>query len=136
MLYEATVTFTVIDDNGNDKTKKESVILENLDTFTEVEARMYDEYDGNTALDVIAIKRSQLKEIANRRNDENDKIFISEVCDTTVDDKGKEKEMSYQIAFFSPSIDNAKVFIDNYLKQSYNMRMKVLKETKFVDVIC
>lgn len=135
MIYESTVTFTVIDEKGNDKTQKESVILEDMDTFTEVEGKMYDEYDGNNNLDVIAIKRSQIKEIANKRNDDNDKIFISEVCDTFTDDKGKEKEISYQIAFFSPSIDSAKAFIDNYIKQGYDMRVKVLKETQFVDVL-
>ena len=135
MIYEATVTFIVTDENGKDKNCKESVILENSDTFTEVEGRMYDLYDGNTGLDVIAIKRSQLKEIANSREDDNDSIFIAEVCDIFTDDKGKEKKISYSIAFFSANIDKAKTFIDEYIKQGYDMKLRALEETNFVDVI-
>ena len=96
---------------------------------------MYELYDGNVGLDIVAIKRSQLKEIANKRSDESESIFTAEVCDTFTDDKGKEKKMSYAIAFFSANIDKAKVFIDEYLKQGYNMKLKALQETNFVDVI-
>lgn len=135
MIYEATVQFTIVDDKGNDKSVKESVILEDCDTFTEVETEMYDTYDGQPGLDVIAIKRSRLKEIANRRSEDNENIFIAEVCDTIVDDNGDAKETSYKIAFFAQSIDKAKSFIDGYLKQGYDMRLKVLQETKFVNVL-
>lgn len=135
MIYESTVQFTVVDDNGNDKTKKESVILEDFETFTEVEARMYDEYGGNAGIDVIAVKRSRLKEIANKRIEDKQTIFIAEVCDITIDDKDNEKENAYKIAFFAYSIDDAKRFIDEYLSQGYDMRLKSLTETKFADVI-
>ena len=138
MLYEGTVQFVVTDDNGNDKTRKESVILSDCETFTEAESKLYDEYDtnqGRNGLDITAIKRSRLKEIANSRDNEGDCIFIADVCDTFTDDKGNEKENTYKIAFFSPSIDTAKNFIDQYLKQGYDMKLKSLTETKFVDVI-
>lgn len=135
MIYEATAQFTVVDENGNDKTRKESVILAECETFSEAESRMYDWYDGRTGLDVIAVKRSRLKEIANSRVDEDDSIFTADVCDTFTDDKGNEKENVFKIAFFAQSIDKAKTFIDFYLKQGYDMRLKALQETKFVEVI-
>ena len=135
MIYESTVQFVTSDEKGNDKTKKESVILEECETFTEVEAKMYETYDGHTDLDVIAIKRSRINEIANKRSDDSDYIFIAEVCDTFTDDKGDEKETSYKVAFFAPSIDKAKTFIDEYMKQGYDMKLKSITETKFVDVI-
>lgn len=134
MIYEGTVQFVAVDDNGNDKQTKESVILENCDTFSEAESRLYETYDRKTAFDVIALKRSNLKEVANTRSDADEKIFVAVVCDTFTDDSGKEKEMSYRIAFFSPSIDNAKNFIDQYLKQGYDMKLKSLQETKFANV--
>lgn len=135
MIYEATAQFNYVDDNGNDKSKKESVILLDKDTFTEVEAKMYEQYDGEPGIDIIAIKRSRLHEVANKRSNDNEKIFIADVCDTFTNDKGEEKEIIYKVAFFAESIDSAKSFIDKYLEQGYDMRLKSLTETKFVDVI-
>lgn len=135
MLYEGQVSFVVTDDNGNDKNRRESVIIENLETFTEVEARLYEQYDGERGLDVTAIKRSRLKEIANKRIEDKQSIFIAELCDTFTDDNGNEKENTYKIAFFAYSIDDAKKFIDEYMQHGYDMRLKSLTETKFADVI-
>ena len=135
MIYETTAQFTKADKKGNGKTFKEQVIVDGLDTFTEVEARMYSEYNGQCDLDVIAIKRSRLKEIANKRENLDDRIFIADLCDTFIDDNDNEKETIYKIAFFSQSIDKAKNFIDQYIKQGYDMKLRGLKESKFVDVI-
>ena len=135
MIFEGTVSFAFTDDKGNEKQKKESVILDNCDTFTEVEGKLFELYGGQPGIDVTAIKRSRLKEIANTRNDGEEKVFVAELVDIFTDDKGNEKDNIYKIAFFAGSIDGAKTFIDDYMKQGYDMRLKSLTETKFADVI-
>ena len=135
MIFEGTVSFAFTDDKGNEKKKRESVIIDGLDTFTEVETRLYNQYDGESELEVTAIRRSRIREIANKRAEGRTTIFIAELCDTFTDDKGNEKDNIYKIAFFAGSIEGAKTFIDDYMKQGYDMRLKSLTETKFADVI-
>lgn len=131
MLYEATMQFAIIDDKKGDyKTVKEAILVDNCDTFSEVEGTILEQCHERFQLDVVAIKRSRIKEIANIRKADVDKIFVAEVCDII-----DEKELTYKIAFFSPSIDKAKTYIDGYLKQGYGMLLKGLKETKFADVL-
>ena len=84
MIYEATISYAIIDKNGNDKTVKESYIFENTDTFAEVETMAYETFGTLSAIDVIAIKRSRLQEIINNRETETQSVFTVDVADTQV----------------------------------------------------
>lgn len=136
MIYEATTTHIVIDDKGNDKTKKERFIIDNMETFSEVESMLFEEYGSLREFDVPAIKRSNIKEIANKRQSDEDKIYIAEIEDVFTTDTGEEKPIKYKIAFFSSSnFDDALCFITEFLKQGFDMSLISLKQSNFVDVL-
>lgn len=135
MIYEATITHIVIDDKGNDKTKKERFIIDNMETFSEVESMLFEEYESLREFDVPAIKRSNIKEIANKRQSDEDKIYIAEIEDVFTTDTGEEKPIKYKIVFFSSEFDNALCFITEFLKQGFDMSLISLKQSNFVDVL-
>lgn len=134
MIYEASVQYTGRDNDGNDITVKEKYVLEDEPSFSSVEERLYKIFLDKD-FDVTAIKRSKIKEIANRRVGQEDLMWISEVQDVFHDDAGNEKYMKYKILFYSRTFDTAKTFITEYIKQGYDMTLISLKLTKFIDVL-
>lgn len=135
MIYEATIQYETTSDKGSSRIVKESFILNNEELFAVVENTMYENFSIHKDLDVISIKRSKVKEIANLRQSDDDLIWIAEVKDVFTTDEGEEKDTKYKIAFFSKTFDSANAFISNYIKQGYNLSLVSLKETKFKDVI-
>ena len=135
MIYEATIQFVTIDNKGNDKTMKESYVIENAELFSEVENKMLEDYAGLTALDVIAIKRSNVKEIANTRQYNDDVIWEATMQSVFHDDEGNEKYTKYKVLFYSKNSASANAFIEEYMKQGYDLELIGLKLTKFIDVI-
>ena len=55
MTYEATITYITRDRNGNDKQVKESYIIDNVETFAQVEDMLYQKFQNLTDIDVVAI---------------------------------------------------------------------------------
>lgn len=135
MIYEATITYVTVDKNGNDKQDKSMYVIEGCEVFAEVENMLYERFSGENSLDVVAIKRSKIKEIANTRKYEDEKVYLSEVEDVYTDDNGEEKSLRYKILFYAKDFDSAKVFITEFIKQGFNMTLVGLKLTKFDDVI-
>ena len=133
MIHEVTIAFTVAGKNGEGKTKED--LVDNRNLFAEVEDAMYVGFDGYKALDVIAVKRSRIKEIINTRQSEDDLIWMAELQDTFVDDDGKEKYIKYKVVLYSKTFDTAKAFISEYIKQGYNLALVSLKLTKFEEVL-
>lgn len=134
MIYEASVQYTGRDNDGNDITVKEKYVLEDEPSFSSVEERLYKIFLDKD-FDVTAIKRSKIKEIANRRVGQEDLMWIAEVQDVFHDDAGNEKYTKYKILFYSRTFDTAKTFITEYIKQGYDMTLISLKLTKFIDVL-
>lgn len=135
MIYEGTITHVIIDDNGNDKLKKKNYVVNYVDTFEGAENALYKVGDGLTDFDVVAIKRSRIYEVANKRTDDNESLWLAELQDTFTDDDGNEKIVKYKILFYAKTFESAKTFITTYSEQGYNMELVSLKLTKFVDVI-
>lgn len=135
MIHEVTIAFTVAGKNGEGKTIKEQYLVDNRNLFAEVEDAMYVGFDGYKDLDVIAVKRSRIKEIINTRQSEDDLIWMAELQDTFVDDDGKEKYIKYKVVLYSKTFDTAKAFISEYIKQGYNLALVSLKLTKFEEVL-
>lgn len=135
MIYEATLTYITVDKNGNDKVDKSMYVIEGCDVFAEVENMLYERFAGENSLDVVAIKRSKIKEIANARKYDDEKVYLSEVEDVYTDDNGEEKSLRYKILFYAKDFDSAKAFISEFIKQGFNMNLVSLKLTKFNDVI-
>lgn len=135
MIYEATLTYITVDKNGNDKVEKSMYVIEGCDVFAEVENLLYEKFADENSLDVIAVKRSKIKEIANVRKYEDEKVYLSEVEDVYTDDNGEEKSLRYKILFYAKDFDGAKAFISEFIKQGFDMTLVGLKRTRFEDVI-
>lgn len=135
MIYEATIQYANTDHQGNEKIAKEKYVLDEGDFFAHAETKLYDTFEGMRNLDVTDIKRSKIKEIANERQSEDDRLWLSEVQDTMLCDDGSEKSIKYKILFYSKTFDSAKAFITEYIRQGYDMTLVSLKLTKFIDVL-
>ena len=135
MIHEVTIAFTVAGKNGEGKTIKEQYLVDNRNLFAEVEDAMYVGFDGYKDLDVIAVKRSRIKEVANSRTNEEEKMFIATLVDIFHDPEGSEKEIKYKVAFYSQTMSSAWTFIREYVAQGYNMKVSAIKETKFIDLV-
>lgn len=131
MIYEATISYK--NEKGN--TEKESYVLNDKESWSDVEATFYLLFDGYKELDVESIKRSKIKEIANSRESESDLLWMAEMMDVFHDDEGNEKTLKYKILFFSKTYESANAFITEYSKQGYDMSLVSLKLTKFADVL-
>lgn len=134
MIYEAQIQFYGVNTNGKEVIERESFVVEDLLTFGDVEELMYLKFQDYKAIDVVSIKRSKVKEIANTKSNINDMIWMAELQDKFIRDDGKEVEMKYKILFFSKTFDTAKSFIGEYSKQGYDMTLVSLKLTNFIDV--
>jgi hypothetical protein len=134
-MYEGTIQFITQDKRGNDKPVKEQFILEHCESFSDAEAQLFDYGSSLTEIDVVAVKRSKLKEIANERTNEDEKIFLATLVDVFLNEDGTEKEMKYTIAFFSKSMASANAYINEYAKQGYNMSITKIVESKYDDVL-
>ena len=135
MIYETQTQFTTVDKNGNDRVLKQKFIVLDAVNHGDAEEQTFEENDGLTALDVIAVKRSKIKEVVNTRSSDEERIFIADVVDTQVDDEGEEHELVYKMALFAANIDKAHAYMKDWLKQGYNMTLSGLKCTKFIDTI-
>lgn len=136
MIYEATLQYTGRDNRGNEKTIREKYVLDNEDSFSTTEQHLYNEFAATyDNIDVVDIKRSKIKEIANTRSNDDDLIWLAEMQDIFVDDEGNQKAIKYKIAFYSKNYDTANAFVTEYAKQGYDMAMIGLKLTNFKDVL-
>ena len=135
MIYEGQVTYVTIDENGCDKTIKENYVVEEAASFTDAEDQLLDAMQGFTDADVVALKRSKVREIANKRESQDDLMWEATVCDIFTTDEGVEKEIKYKILLFSKTFDTAKAFMAEFLEQGYNMSLVGLKKTNFLDVL-
>lgn len=135
MIHEATIEYVAIDENGNDRKVKENYIVDSLGCFTEVEEKLVEDFMSLTAMDVTAIKRSKVKEIANSRASDDEKIFLATLVDVFLNDDGNEKEIKYTIAFYSKDMNTAHAYIREYASQGYNMSITKIVESKFSDVL-
>lgn len=135
MIYESKVSFTKIDNKGNDKVVKEKYMVAEAETFGDAEKQTFEYCDGETDLDVIDVKRSKVKEIINSRANDNDIIFIADVETKTINEEGEEIEYVYKWALFAVDFDDAYRKVNEYLKQGYDMSCVGMKKTKFIDII-
>lgn len=137
MIYEGTIKYETTTKKGNTKAVRESYLIENVDTFSQAEIALttYALASSINDVDVVSLKRSKIKEIANHGGKLKTPMFTATLVDVFTDENGKEKEISYDIAFFAPNIQEAHNFIIYYTEQGYCMEMRGLKQAKTIDVI-
>lgn len=131
MIYEVTIEHLVRLDNGNEKIKKEQYLIDNCNMFADAEDLMYKQFSDLKNLDVIAIRRSKIKEIVNMFNHENDKLFAADIMDITIDEEGQEHEIVYRVIVHAVDIKEAHNRMEEYLKQGMDMQLIALRRTKY-----
>lgn len=135
MIYEIQAQFTRIDNKGNDKVIKEKYMVENAETFGDAETQGYDYCDGEKDLEIVAIKRSKVREIVNKRNTDDDSVWVADIADVRTNDEGEEVEIVYKVALYATSWDDANSKVKKYLEQGFDMTILAIKKTKFLEVI-
>lgn len=94
MLYEITTKTTRVKEDGSEKEVTERYITD-CELFSEAEyAGMKTYKDASGGGDVIAIKRSNVREIVNEQDDK-DYYYKATIVTKTIDDKENEKEQKY-----------------------------------------
>lgn len=131
MIYEGQIVYTSLED----KPVKENYVIEDAATFTDAEVQLTQRFGTLTGFDVVALKRSRVKEIANRRTDAKEAVWMAELQDAFVDDNGDTKYTKYKVLFHSTTFEMAKRFIYEYSSQGYDLELVSMKKTKFVDVL-
>ena len=134
MIWESTISH-IVRDGDKEVLKKEKYLLENCENFAEVEHKMLAIFNHYTNLDVVAIKRSKVSEIINRRNFMGDKIFEATISDVFVDENENEKNINYLMILCADSFDAALPKILNYINQGYNMELVRLRKTSIEDIL-
>lgn len=112
MYYEVKVKFTS-DETGK---KMSNTILVLCEFFSEAEKIALEEYAGYTDIDIVSIKRSNIKEVVNANYCE--KSYNLTLKSIFLDERtGKEKFTLYHTLLFAEDMDKAKKEADNYIKQ-------------------
>lgn len=136
MIYESKVLFTMFDDaKGCDRVIRQRYIVGEAEHFTDAEAQVFEYLVGESNLDVTDLKRSSIREIANPRTSEDEKIWIAELQDVFTNDEGEEIYTKYKLAFHATTFDNALAYITKYMQQGYSMELVSLKKSNFVEII-
>lgn len=136
MIYEVTINYTKFDEEKQtEKSVKENFIVNEAESFADAETQAYEYCKAFKDAEVVAIKQSKIKEIANERKDTDDAIWLAEMQDVFIDDNDNEKPIKYRVLFHSQTYESANAFITDYAKQGYDMQLVSLKLTKFSEVI-
>lgn len=135
MFYEIGVKNTILDKNGNEKEVTNKHIVKNQELFAEAEQKGLELPLTNS--DVIAIKRSKIREFANEPTDAADEaIYIATIVDTIIKDNGDEKKMKYEVAMYAVSVTDANKVVQSYMAQGLaDMECEGIKKTSFIEVI-
>lgn len=135
MIFEATVSHISVDEEGYVKCIKERYVVDDKELFSEVEEMLLTKFSELNEVDIPSIKRSKVREIANKRATPREHIWLATLADTFIDENGVEKETKYGIYIFADGIDESLKRVLAYMEQGYDMHLVQLKETKIVDVL-
>lgn len=134
MLYEISSRRTVIDKRGNDKSLTEHFLVDKIDLFAEAEQKGLELYNGEN--DIVAIKRSNIYEIVNKRKDDDERIYLASIESLFVDDEGNESTTKYVVALFAKTLQSATTIALEHLKMGLeDMTLVGIKKSKFEDII-
>ena len=136
MYYEITDRVKRVKDDGTEKEVNERYITDCL-TFAEAELKGMEIYAAsNTDGDVVAVKRSNVKEIVNE-NEEKQHYFKATIVDTFIDDKTeKEKELKYYVLIRADDISEATAKAKEYMRQGLqDMRLDGIVKTNILELL-
>lgn len=135
MLYEITTKVKKTQEDGSEKEVTERYITD-CELFAEAEhAGMHSYADYQQEGDVIAIKRSNVREIVNEQDDK-DYYYKATIVTKTIDDKENEKEQKYYVLIRADNPTEAINKAYEYMKQGLDdMVLDGLVKTKIIDKI-
>ena len=116
MLYEITTKVRKLQEDGSEKDVTERYITD-CELFAEAEhAGMHSYVDYQQEGDVVAIKRSNAREIVNEQDDK-DYFYKAKILTKTIDDNANEKEQKYYVLIRADSLIEAASKANEYMKQ-------------------
>lgn len=134
MIFEAKISY-----EQDGKAVKAQYIIEHAELFGEVESKLYEEFGNFPNFSVVSIKtNNKIREIINEKptGDDECKIFYATICDFFTNEDGSQKEIPYVVVAFAHDMTEAKAAIDQYMRQGLeDMKLKAIKETKFINVL-
>lgn len=135
MYYEITDRVKRLKDDGTEKETSERYITDCL-TFAEAEQKGMEAYsDYGLDGDVVAVKRSNVKEIVNE-NEDKQHYFKATIVDTFIDDNEKEKELKYYVLIRADNITEATAKANEYMRQGLqDMRLDGIVKTKILELL-
>ena len=134
MIHEVTLKRTVVDAQGCDKEIKENYLVENKVFCAEAEATMLEYW--NAECEVTSVRQSKIMEFVNKRDDDEQEIYLSEVESIFVDEDGEEKHTKYVVGLFATSVEEATNMMKEYMRQGIqDMRLVSVKRTKIADLL-
>lgn len=136
MYYEITDRVKRVKDDGTEKEVNERYITDCL-TFAEAEQKGMEAYsDYSLDGDVVAVKRSNVKEIVNE-NEEKQHYFKATIVDTFIDDKTeKEKELRYYVLIRADDLSEATAKAKEYMRQGLqDMRLDGIMKTNILELL-
>ena len=135
MYYEITDRVKRVKDDGTEKEVNERYITDCL-TFAEAEQKGMEAYSAdNVDGDVIAVKRSNVREIVNESEDK-EHYFKATIVDTFTDDNGKDKELKYYVLIRANDLGEATDKANEYMRQGLqDMRLDGIVKTKILELL-
>ena len=136
MYYEITDRVKRVKDDGTEKEVNERYITDCL-TFAEAEQKGMEAYSAdNTDGDVVAVKRSNVRDIVNE-NEEKQHYFKATIVDTFIDDNTeKEKELRYYVLIRADNLTEATSKANDYLRQGLSdMRLDGIVKTNILELL-
>ena len=135
MYYEITDRVKRVKDDGTEKEVNERYITDCL-TFAEAEQKGMEAYSAdNTDGDVVAVKRSNVKEIVNE-NEDKQHYFKATIVDTFIDDNGNEKELKYYVLIRADNLTEATAKANEYMRQGLeDLRLDGIVKTNILELL-
>lgn len=136
MFYEITIKVNRMQDDGSEKTVTERYITDAL-TFSEAEEKGMKEYaEYQLEGDVVAIKRSNIYEIVNDK-EANDNYYRAKLASVFIDESTEKEKMTYyHVLVAAASMDAANRRMQEYMKAGMqDFLLLEIKETKLINLI-
>ena len=135
MYYEITDRVKRVKDDGTEKEVNERYITDCL-TFAEAEQKGIEAYSAdNTDGDVVAVKRSNVKEIVNE-NEEKQHYFKATIVDTFTDDNGNDKELKYYVLIRADNLTEATAKANEHMRQGLeDLRLDGIVKTNILELL-
>lgn len=133
MYFEVQTSVVVTDEKGKTKEVQENYMVNGCEFFAQAEQVIMQHYNGKC--DVLAIKKSKVKEFVNDKKREDEDIYVTTITQT-YEINGKNVKMKYKVALYATSIQEATQRTQHYMAQGLDdMVCEEMKKTDFIDVL-